>query len=174
MLNDVEKEIFLKYKNALVTIGVDFEDYSVVDLIESCSHNLESKFQAIISYWYWLQNQNREIGNANQLLIEAFTHNWTPIEWQDSFLENPNFKSPAQKWWSMASRVDILKNLVVDVQDNFWSGGKIIFVDPVGDTWSMDLEQASDLTWEQLLAYYQRVTKTVIESSPSGYTIYKQ
>lgn len=174
MLGEVESEIFLKYKNALVVIGVDLADESVIDIIEGCSHNLEPKFQAIVSYWCWLQNQGREIGNANQLLIEAFTQNWTPIEWQDELLNNPNFKSPAQKWWSMASQVEVLKNLIVDVRDNFWSGGKVIFVDPTGDTWTMDLDRANDMTWEQVLTYYQRVTNTVIESDSNSYTIHKQ
>lgn len=174
MLGEVESEIFQKYKNALLAIGVDFDDYSVIDLVEACNHNLEPKFQAVISYWYWLQNQKREIGNPNQLLIEAFTHNWTPIEWQDNFLDNPNFQSPAQKWWSMARQVDILKNLIVDVQDNFWSGGKITFVDTAGDTWTMDLDCANDMTWSQLINYYQRVTNTVIDSSSSGFVIHQQ
>ena len=174
MLGSVEQKIFLKYRNALVAIGTDFEDYSIVDLIESCGYNLEPKFQAIISYWYWLQNQKREVSNPNHLLIEAFTNDWTPIEWHDDFLDHPNFKSPAQKWWSMASQVEILKNLVVDVRDNFWSGGSIIFVNPAGDTWTMDLDRANDMTTEQLLSYYQRVTNTVIESYLGGYTLHQQ
>ena len=74
----------------------------------------------------------------------------------------------------MASQVDIIKNLIVDVQDHFWSGGKIIFLDPHGDTWTMDLERAYDLSWEQLLNYYQRVTNTVIESYLGGFTIHKK
>lgn len=174
MLGEIESEIFQKYKNALVAIGVNFDDYSVIDLVEACNHNLEPKFQAIISYWCWLQNQGRDVGNANQLLIEAFSQNWTPIEWHDHFLYNPNFKSHSQKWWEMASQVAILKNLIIDVEDNFWSGGKITFVDLAGDTWSMDLDRANDMSWEQLLNYYQRVTNTVIESSSNGFTIYKQ
>lgn len=172
MLGEVESEIFQKYKNALVAIGVDLADEFVIDCIEGCSYNLEPKFQAIISYWCWLQNQGREVGNANQLLIEAFTQNWTPIEWQDQFLQNPHFTSPAQKWWSMASQVEVLKHLIIDVQDNFWSGGKITFVNPVGDTWTMDLDRARDLSWSQLLTYYQRVTNTVIISDLNGYTIH--
>lgn len=174
MLGDIETEIFLKYKNALVAIGVDLTDESVTDLIECCGQNLEPKFQAIISYWYWLQNQGRDVGNANQLLINAFTNNWTPIQWQDEFLAHPNFLSPAQKWWSMARRIDVLQNLIVDVQDNFWSGGKIIFINPAGDTWTMDLDRAQDLSCSQLLSHYQRVTNTVIESYLGGFLIHQQ
>ena len=174
MLGSVEREIFQKYKNALVTIGVDLTDESITDLIESCSRDLEPKFQAVVAYWCWLENQGREVGNANQLLIEAFTQNWTPIEWEDELLNHPNFKSPAQKWWEMASQIEVLRNLVIDVKDNFWSGGKITFVDPAGDIWTMDLDRAMDMTWEQLIAYYEQVTNTVIESHPRGYTVKKQ
>lgn len=71
MLDGAEKQIFLKYKNALMAIGVDFTDDAVVNYISDCNHDLEPKFQAIISYWYWLQNQGRGIGNANQLLIQS-------------------------------------------------------------------------------------------------------
>ena len=165
MLGEVESEIFLKYKNALVALGVDLADESVIDCIEGCNYNLEPKFQAIISYWCWRQNQGREVGNANQLLLEAFAHNWTPLEWQDEFLQNPHFTSPAQKWWSTASQVEVLKNLIVDVRDNFWSAG---------DTWTMDLDRARDLSWSQLLAYYQRVTNTKIDSNLHGYTIHQR
>jgi len=174
MLGDVEQEIFLKYRNALFAIGIDFDDYYIVDLIEGCGYNLEPKFQAIISYWYWLQSQQREIGNPNQLLVEAFSNNWTPIGWHDDFLNHPDFQSSAQKWWSMASQVEVLKNLVVDVRDNFWSGGSIVFANPAGDTWTMDLDRACDMSWEQLLSYYQQATNTVIESYLGGYTIHQQ
>ena len=72
MFDEEEARIFLKYKKALVAIGVDLADEFVIDYIEGCNHDLEKRFQAIIAYWYWLQTQKREIGNANQLLIKAF------------------------------------------------------------------------------------------------------
>lgn len=174
MLNDAEKEIFLKYKNALVAIGLDLTDDTVIDYIAGCNHNLEPKFQAIISYWYWLQNQGRAIGNANQLLVQSFSQEWTPMEWSDEFLNHPSFKSSASKWWSEASQIEVLKNLIVDVQDNFWSGGRVVFSYPDGETWTMDLERVMDMSWQQIIAHYQRVTDTVIEIHPGSFIIHSK
>lgn len=157
-------EIYLKYKRALVAIGVDLANEDIREYIIHCNQDLEARFQAIISYWYWLQTQEREIIEPNQLLINAFYQQWKPIGWKDEYLNNDEFKTPAEKWWSKASQVDIIKNLIIDVKDNFWSGGQIIFNHPYGEPWTMDLDTAMDMSWQQIIAHYQRVTKTVIES----------
>ena len=172
MFDEEEEQIFLKYKRALIAVGVDLSDELVIDYIEGCNHDLEKRFQAVISYWCWLQSQKREIANANQLLIEAFEQEWEPIEWQDEFLNNEQFKTPAEKWWEQARKVDILKNLIVDVKDNFWSGGKITFRNPQGELWTMDLERAMAMSWPEIIDYYQRVTGVIIESH-SGYFLFR-
>ncbi len=174
LFNYVENEIFLKYKNALVAIGVDLTNDQVVDYIASCNYDLEARFQAIISYWYWLGTQEREVIEPDQLLIKAFYQQWKPIGWKDEYLNNDQFKSPAEKWWDQARQVDILKNLIIDVKDNFWSGGRIIFNHPYDEFWTMDLDRAMDMTWEQIIAHYQRVTKTVIESHSGRLVFLKQ
>ncbi len=171
MFDDAATEIFLKYKNALVAIGVDLSNESVIDYIEGCSYDLEARFQAIISYWSWLQTQETEIIDPNQLLIQAFYQQWKPIGWKEEFLDNNEFKSPAEKWWDKASQVDILKSLIVDVKDNFWSGGTIIFKDPNGEPWTMDLERAMDMSWEEIIEHYQRVTGLIIESHPGRFLL---
>ncbi len=174
MFDYEENRIFLKYKNALVGVGVNLSDESVIDYIESCNHDLENRFQAIISYWYWLQTQQREIGDANQLLIRAFEEQWKPFEWKEEFLNNDQFKSLAEKWWDKARKIDILNNLIVDVKDNLWSGGKIIFKNPTGELWTMDLERAIDMSWQEIIEYYQRVTGTVIESQPGYFLLHNE
>ncbi len=171
MLDDEESRIFSKYKNALVAIGVDLSNEFVIDYIKGCNHELETRFQAIISYWYWLQTQQREIGNANQLLIQAFYEQWIPIDWKEEFLNNDKFKSPAEEWWDKARKVDILKNLIVDVKDNFWSGGKITFTNPKGGLWTMSLERAMDMSWQEIIEHYQRVTGIIIESHPGHFLL---
>ena len=172
MMDESSKIIFAKYKRALVAIGVDLSDEFVIDYIENCNYELEARFQAIIAYWYWLQTQNRKIEDANQLLIQAFHQQWKPIEWQEEFLNNDKFKSPAEIWWDQARKVDILKNLIIDVKDNFWSGGKIIFKNPTGELWTMDLERAMDMSWQEIIEHYQKVTGTIIESHP-GYFLFR-
>lgn len=172
MLDQDSRLIFAKYKNALVGIGVDLSDDFVIDCIENCNYELEARFQAIISYWYWLQNQNQELLSPSQVLIQAFHEQWNPIGWQETFLDNEKFQTPAEKWWDKARKVDIVKNLIVDVKENFWSGGKIVFQNPHGECWTMDLERAMDMTWEEIIEYYQRVTGIVVESHP-GYFLFR-
>ena len=84
-----------------------------------------------------------------------------------------NLKVPPKKWWDKARKVDILKNLIIDVQDNLWSGGKIIFQDPNGTPWTMDLDRAMDMSWQQIIEHYQRVTGVVIESQPEYFLLRK-
>ncbi|MGK7957947.1 MAG: hypothetical protein AB4063_22235 [Crocosphaera sp.] len=105
------------------------------------------------------------------MLIQAFYQQWKPIGWKEEFLDNNDFKSPAEKWWDKASQVDILKSLIVDVKDNFWSGGTIIFKDPNGEPWTMDLERAMDMSWEEIIEHYQRVTGVIIESHPGRFLL---
>ena len=173
MFDAVEIEIFKKYKNALIAIGVDLLDESVIDCIEGCSYDLEARLQAIISYWYWLKTQDREIIDPNQLLINAFFQEWKPIGWQDKFLDNEDFKSPAEKWWNKAQKIDILNSLIIDVQDNFWSGGKVVFKDFNGEPWTMDLDRAMNMTWGEIIEHYQRVTGITIETHSGHFLLHK-
>ena len=163
-MDEVAREIYLKYKYALIGIGVDLSNYDVINCIESCNYDLETRFQAIIAYWYWLKENKKERINPDQILINAFYREWKPIGWKEEFINNERFKSPARKWWDEARKVDILNSLIIDVVDNFWSGGKIVFQDPNGEPWTMDLERAMDMNWHDILEHYQRVTGIIIES----------
>lgn len=165
---DEKSEIFRRYKKALVYIGVDFSRTEIIELIEDCNRDLEPKFQAIIAYWYWLQGQNQRITDPNQLLIEAFFNEWKPIGWKDEFLNNENFKTEAEKWWSQAKQVDIVKEIVVDIQEGYWSGGLVWFRHPFdGSSFSMNLDRVIDLNWQQLISAYERSTNTIIEFEQS-------
>ena len=172
MLDFESRQIFLKYKNALIAIGVDLSNEFVIDYIEGCGFDLETRFQSIIAYWYWLQSRHQELIDPNALLIQAFHQQWQPINWQEEYLNHVDFQSPAQQWWLQARHIDILNSLVVDVQDNFWSGGKIFFLDSHGERWTLDLDRAKDMTWQQFLAHYQRVTGIVIESHPGRFILH--
>lgn len=173
MMDDVAREIYLKYKNALIYIGVDLSDFTVIECIESCNYDLETRFQAIIAYWYWLKDNKREIV-PNQILINAFYQQWKPIGWREEFINNENFKSPAQKWWDEARKIDILNSLIIDVKDNFWSGGKILFKVPNGEPWTMDLERAMDMSWSEIIEHYQRVTGIIIETHPGRFLLLRE
>lgn len=173
MMDDVAREIYLKYKNALIYIGVDLSDFTVIECIEYCNYDLEIRFQAIIAYWYWLKDNKREIV-PNQILINAFYQQWKPIGWQEEFLDNENFKSPAQKWWDKARKIDILNSLIIDVVDNFWTGGKILFKVPNGEPLTMDLDRAMDMSWSEIIEHYQRVTGIIIETHPGRFLLMRE
>ncbi len=130
-------------------------------------------FLAVVAYYCWLQTQNQDVVDPNKLFIQAFKEGWTPIGWKDEFLEREEFKSPAQKWWDKAKNVDVLKNLVVDVQSNFWSGGKIIFAYPSGQLFTLDLSRAMDMSWSSIIEYYERVTGIKIEQYPGRIILHK-
>ena len=174
MMDDVARKIYLKYKNALIYIGVDLSNDSVIECIEYCNYDLETRFQAIIAYWYWLKDNEREIINSNQILINAFYKEWKPIGWREEFLKDENFKSPAQKWWDKARKIDILNSLIIDVVDNFWSGGKIFFKVPSREPLTMDLERAMDMNWSDILEHYQRVTGIIIETHPGRFLLLRE
>ena len=87
MLEPAAKEVFLKYRNALLGIGVDFSDELITDTIEDCNQNLESRLQSVIAYYCWLQTQNKDVVDPNKLFLQAFFEGWNPIGWQDEFLE---------------------------------------------------------------------------------------
>lgn len=173
MLEPAAKEVFIKYRNALLAIGVDFCDELVTEAIEDCNQNLESRLQSVIAYYCWLQTQNTDVVDPNNLFLQAFNEGWNPIGWQDEFLEREEFKSPAQKWWDKAKNVDVLKNIVVDVQSNFWSGGKIIFAYPSGQLFTLDLSRAMDMSWSSIIEYYERVTGVKIQQHPNRIILQK-
>ena len=173
MLEPAAHPIFLKYRNALLAIGVDFSDQLVTDVIEDCHQNLESRFQAIIAYCCWVKTQQQEIVDANKLLLQAFYEEWNPIGWKEEFLNRDEFKSPAEKWWNQARNIDVLKNLVVDVKSNFWSGGQVIFANPSGKLFTLDLSRAMDMSWSQIIEYYERVTGVKIEQHPGRLILHK-
>ena len=50
---------------------------------------------------------------------------------------------------------------------------QIIFQDPLGGPWTMDLDRAMDMSWQQIIEHYQRVTGVVIESQPGYFLLRK-
>ena len=71
MLEPAAQPIFLKYRNALLAIGVDFSDELITDLIEDCHQNLESRLQSVVAYYCWLQSQNKDV--IDQSISELLT-----------------------------------------------------------------------------------------------------
>ena len=118
-LEEIEKEIYLKYKPALRYIGVDFSREDVQEAILSCYSGMETAFQAVIAYWKYKQQQQEKI-YPSAALIEALREHWKPFDWQDEYLDDPRFKSPCLIWWEEAGEIwgtDIRNQLIADVNE---------------------------------------------------------
>jgi hypothetical protein len=104
-LDEIQREILRKYKTALSYIGVDFSREDVREAIIDTAIGLEAAFQAIISYWRWKQQHNEPLEYPSAFLIKALSNLWQPKDWQEEYLDNPNFKSLGQLWWEEAEEV---------------------------------------------------------------------
>ena len=129
-LDEIMIEIFEKYKFALAYIGVDFEREDVQWAVMSCAFGMEDAFQTTISYWYWVQRNQKKFEYPNAFLIEAISKNWRPYEWKDEYLDNPNFKSPYEQWWEEAGMRwgrDLRNSWVADVGEDEDGNERILF-----------------------------------------------
>ncbi len=118
-LEEIEKEIYRKYKPALKYIGVDFSREDVQEAILYCYSGMESAFQAVIAYWKYKQQQKEKI-YSSAALIEALKEHWQPFHWQDEYLDDPRFKSPCLIWWEEAGEIwgaDTRNQLIADVNE---------------------------------------------------------
>jgi hypothetical protein len=155
-LEEIEREIYQKYRYALLHIGVDFDREDVREAIVNCYEGLESVFQRIVEYWLWTQKNDRPIEYPNALIIEALANSqqWQPHNWKDEYLENPQFQSPCQLWWQQAAihwGLERRNALVADVTETESGYAYILFAN--GKT--ISLQQAENTDWQKLLEFAQ-------------------
>jgi hypothetical protein len=155
-LEEIEREIYKKYRYALIHIGIDCDREDVREAILNCHEGLEGVFQRIIEYWFWTQKNDRIIDYPNALLINALAdaQNWQPLNWKDTYLDYPKFKSSCQLWWEEAANIwgsEIRNNLVMDVTETESDYAYILFTN--GRT--ISLQQAKNLDWQKLLELAQ-------------------
>ena len=146
-LDDIEREIYLKYKPALQYIGVDFSREDVQTAVINCFSGLESAFQAIISYWIYKQ-QNREKMYPNAALIEALNNKWQPFNWHDEYLNNSKFQSLCLVWWSEAAEIwgeDVRNELIADIYEA--NNGEIYILLRTGAKISLTIAELRGWDW---------------------------
>ncbi|MGK7873673.1 MAG: hypothetical protein AB4426_10300 [Xenococcaceae cyanobacterium] len=155
-IDSITREIFQKYKYALVYIGVDFSREDVQLAIADCSYGMEEAFQATISYWLWKKKNNQEFEYPSAFLIAALNDQWKPFHWTDEYLDNPNFKSPCQRWWEEAAvawGTDVRNELVADVAETDSGYEYVLFRS--GKTLSLRI--AKVWGWQRVLEYARRL-----------------
>jgi hypothetical protein len=152
-LDEIEKEIFRKYKPALLYLGIDFNRDDVQYAIIDCSSGLEPALQTTIGYCLYLLEQD-QLQYPNAVLIQALSELWTPKphQWDDKWLDDPRFKSPCQLWWEEAREkwgYDVRNSLVADVKENDNGYQYILFTN--GKT--LSLHKAELLGWDRVLEF---------------------
>ena len=129
-IDETVKDILHKYMYALEYIGVDFEREDVQEAMTDCVIGLEEALQASIGYWFWTKNNNLEFEHPNAFLIKALNNQWKPINWNDNYLNNPNFKSPGMRWLEKATDIlgaEKINYLVADISENQYGKEYILF-----------------------------------------------
>lgn len=151
---EIKEEIFSQYKYALIYIGVDLSKEDIQDALLNCNEGFEDAIRATIAYWYWL-TENSQPFYANATLLQAIAQRWDSRYWKDEYLENPNFKSPAQLFWEEAARTwgtDERNQLIADVTEDYiflCTGTRLSFA--VATRWG----------WERLREYARAQTLEV-------------
>lgn len=151
-IDEITQEIFQKYKCALNCIGVNWEREDVQDAVVGCSSGIEEAFQATISYWLWTKKNNQKFEHPSAFLIKALNEQWKPIVWKEENLDNPNFKSPCQRWWEEAASAwgrELRNSLIADVAENN-SGYEYIWFRSGG---TLSLRLAKRWGWQKVLEY---------------------
>jgi hypothetical protein len=80
-LSFIEEEILRKYFPILKKYGVYF-DAEICNLIENCNNNLESKIQAFIGWFLYLESNRESLPDANEILFRALSEEWYPTDFQ--------------------------------------------------------------------------------------------
>lgn len=153
-LEDFEWEILKKYQYALTYIGVELNSPDVQEALENCYQGLEEAVQATIGYWKYCQLKQKQLGDASALFSAALFNHWKPFNWQDDWLDDPNFKSPGQKWWEAAATAwgkETRDYLIADIAENH--EGYLYIICRNGK--SIRLAIAESWGWQRLLDYIQ-------------------
>lgn len=141
-LGQIEQEIVCRYKPALAALGVDFNDGSVIDAIEDCNYELETRFQAVIAWYLYLRRKRKNLPNATYILVEAFKNEWQPIGWKQEFLELPQFQPPSALMREKLQAIDYFRYVSYEIKDNsnyvrFYYEGRMVWCLAIEDGLAM-------------------------------------
>jgi hypothetical protein len=149
---EIKEEIFQNYKYALAYIGIDFYREDVQEAILNCNDGFEDIIRAVIAYWYWLQSRNEKLEYPSACLIQAIQELWKPKNWQDEYLDNPQFKNPCLIFWERAGLMwgeELRNQLISDVNEDENGNEYILFTSGKKLSFSIAL----DWDWEKIKEY---------------------
>ncbi|MBW4446203.1 MAG: hypothetical protein KME38_04795 [Spirirestis rafaelensis WJT71-NPBG6] len=148
---EARDEIFSKYKYALAHIGVDFYQEDVQEALLNCLEGFEDAIRATIAYWYWLEENSRPF-YPNACIVQSMSERWDSRYWRDSYLDNPNFKNPCERFWEEAGKIwgfDVRNQIIADVNSDDKGYEYVMFKNAK----TLSLSAARRLGWERLKEY---------------------
>ena len=159
LLGEIEREIFNKYKSALLAIGVDFTDLQTSETIEDCRLELESRFQAFICWYLYLKAKGDRFWNPNQILVQAFYEEWQPRNWKDEYLCLQVFQPIAEKARQKLSSIEFFKFVAFEIRENsdyvyFFYEGRMI--------WQVDIRDILEWSKNNLVTLFKEKTGKTI------------
>lgn len=149
-LEEEQWEIFNRYRYALLHIGVDWHREDVQEALENCFVGLEDALRSVISCWY-----RGALEYPNAFLIQSLSQGWEPFQWQDEWMENPNFLSPAQKWWQVAEfgmGRDRRNHLIADILEPEDGTAWVIF----SNGRSLPFHLVAEWDWQRVIEFAEQ------------------
>ena len=162
-LGEVEQEILRKYKPALMAIGVDFNNWEVIEAIEYCNQGLESRFQAVISWYVWLEKKRQQnpeeefLPNFTYILVRAIQGEWQPIGWKDKYLSLTCFQPKSVTMREKLQRIELFRYVVYEIRDDseyvrFFQDGRMV--------WQLAVEDGLAMCAEELIFTFAHKTNS--------------
>ena len=150
-LGEIEQEIFNKYKTALRLIGVCFEDYELIEAIEYCNYDLESRFQAFISWYLYLRSKGDKIHNPDRVLLQAFQQQWKPGYWEDKNLLAVEAVSSYGLLKKKLSRIKFFDSVYIEPYNSDYV--RLYYQNRM--VWQLDIEHGLRLGDKELIAQFE-------------------
>ncbi|MBE9044300.1 hypothetical protein IQ255_07775 [Pleurocapsales cyanobacterium LEGE 10410] len=168
-LGGVEQEILQKYKYALIAIGVNFNDWEVIEVIEDCSCDMETRFQAVIGWYVWLEEKHQlgleeeyVLPDFTHILVRAFLEAWRPVAWKDEYLSMRCFQSKSARMRQKLQDIEFFRSVAYEIRDNsayvrFFLDGRMV--------WKLAIEDGLEMHPQELAFTFAHKTN----SSPIRY-----
>jgi hypothetical protein len=163
-LGEVEQEILRKYKPALMAIGVDFTHWEVIEAIEDCNQGLESRLQAVIAWYVWLERNHQRhpeeeyyLPNFTYILVTAIQGEWQPRGWKDKYLSLTCFQPKSVTMREKLQRIELFRYVAYEIGDDseyvrFFQDGRMV--------WQLAVEDGLAMCAEELIFTFAHKTNS--------------
>jgi hypothetical protein len=134
-LSFTEEEILRKYFPILKKYGVYF-DAEICDLIENCNNDLETKIQAFIGWFIYLESNGESLPDANEILCRALSEEWCPTEYQKKTLMEAGLYSFDLAMREKLAKINFFRAISYNIHRNstrieFFHRGEVVWTENI-------------------------------------------